>query len=53
MRVIAAALSEIWHLFVDDGPFATAIIFWPCLIWRLDRQGLLTAAAASTSSPSA
>ena len=48
MRIIAAASSQIWHLFVDDGPFATPIILWPCLIWLLDRQGLLTAAAAST-----
>jgi hypothetical protein len=48
MRILAAALGEIWHLFVDDGPFAAAIILWPCLIWLLDRQRLLTSAAGSS-----
>jgi hypothetical protein len=38
MRVIAAAIGEIWHLFVEDGPFAGAIVLWPCLIWLLDRR---------------
>ena len=48
MRVIAAAISEIWHLFVEDGPFAAAIVLWPCLIWLLDRRTAFAGAAGST-----
>jgi hypothetical protein len=40
MRIFAAVFSEIWHLFVDDGRSAAAIIVWPCIIWLLDRRGL-------------
>ena len=47
MRVIAAAINEIWHLFVEDGPFAIAIVLWPCLIWVFDRRAQLAGTAAS------
>jgi cytochrome c oxidase assembly factor CtaG len=47
VRIITAVSSKIWHLFVDGGLFAAAIIFWPCLIWLLDRLGLLTGASGS------
>jgi hypothetical protein len=47
MRFIAAAISEIWHLFVEDGPFAAAIVLWPCLTWVFDRRVQLAGAAGS------
>jgi uncharacterized membrane protein YgaE (UPF0421/DUF939 family) len=47
MRVIAAALSEICHLFVEDGPFAAAIVLWPCLILVFDRRAQLAGTAGS------
>ncbi|HEY2621127.1 MAG TPA: hypothetical protein VGI78_27575 [Acetobacteraceae bacterium] len=47
MRVIASAISEIWHLFVEDGPFAAAIVLWPCLIWVFDRRAQLAGTAGS------
>ncbi|MFL5281605.1 MAG: hypothetical protein ACJ8AW_11575 [Rhodopila sp.] len=48
MRIVAATISEIWHLFVDDGPFAAAVVLWSCLTWLLDRRGNLTGVAGST-----
>jgi hypothetical protein len=48
MHVIPAAISEIWHLFVEDVPFAVAIVLWPCLIWLLDRRMELAGTIGAT-----
>jgi hypothetical protein len=33
MSNVLTVLRELWHLFVDDGAFASAIVIWPALIW--------------------
>jgi hypothetical protein len=33
MSNVLTVLHELWHLFVDDGAFAAAIVIWPALIW--------------------
>ena len=48
MRAITASLSEIWHLFVEDGPFAAAIVLWPCLVWLLGRWSELAHSLGTT-----
>jgi hypothetical protein len=30
--LVAAALREVWLLFVEDGTFADAVTLWPCII---------------------
>lgn len=41
MSILKAALREVFGLFVDDGPFALAILAWCAVAWlALPRLGL-------------
>jgi hypothetical protein len=43
MRSLLNVLIEVWHLFVDDGAFAAAIVAWPAVVWLLRVQTWLAA----------
>jgi hypothetical protein len=43
MRPFLNAAREVWHLFVDDGVFAAAIVAWPVVVWLLRVQTWLPA----------
>ena len=41
MNLLRTVAAEAWGLFVDDGPFAVAILLWLALCWALlPRLGL-------------
>jgi uncharacterized membrane protein YpjA len=49
MQYLTAAAREIWHLFVEDGPSAAAIVLWPIVIGLLHHSADLAGSLAAVT----